>query len=116
MTKAIRSLLVLDAVVCLAGAVGFAQSAGEATYKAKCQMCHGANGTPSAGMAKSMGVKDVSDPDIKKLTADQMAAAVKNGKGKMKPISGLTDAQIKDAVTFYRGLHRLNPQPLPPGL
>jgi len=104
MTKMIRSLLVLAAVVCLAGAVGFAQSAGEATYKAKCQMCHGANGTPSAGMAKSMGVKAVSDPDIKKLTADQMAAAVKNGKGKMKPISGLTDAQIKDAVAFYRSL------------
>ncbi|MGA2085990.1 MAG: cytochrome c [Terracidiphilus sp.] len=104
MTKTIRSLLVLAAVVCLAGAVGFAQSAGEATYKAKCQMCHGANGTPSAGMAKSMGVKAVSDPDIKKLTADQMAAAVKNGKGKMKPISGLTDAQIKDAVAFYRSL------------
>jgi len=104
MTKTIRSLLVLAAVVCLAGAVGFAQSAGEATYKAKCQMCHGANGTPCAGMAKSMGVKAVSDPDIKKLTADQMAAAVKNGKGKMKPISGLTDAQIKDAVAFYRSL------------
>ena len=104
MTKTIRSLLALAAVVCLAGVVGFAQSAGEATYKAKCQMCHGANGTPSAGMAKSMGVKAVSDPDIKKLTADQMAAAVKNGKGKMKPISGLTDAQIKDAVAFYRSL------------
>jgi mono/diheme cytochrome c family protein len=67
-------------------------------------MCHGATGTPSAGMAKAMGIKPVSDPDIKKLTADQMAAAVKNGKGKMKPIAGLTDAQIKDAVAFYRGL------------
>jgi mono/diheme cytochrome c family protein len=104
MTKTIRSLLVLAAVVCLAGAVCFAQSGGEATYKAKCQMCHGATGTPSAGMAKTMGIKPVSDPDIKKLTADQMFAAVKNGKGKMKPATGLTDAQIKDAVAFYRGL------------
>jgi hypothetical protein len=33
-----------------------------------------------------------------------MIAAVKNGKGKMKPISGLTDAQIKDTVAYYRGL------------
>ncbi|MGD0860708.1 MAG: cytochrome c [Terracidiphilus sp.] len=104
MTKTIRSFLVLAIAVSLAGAAGFAQSAGEATYKAKCQMCHGATGTPSAGMAKAMGIKPVSDPDIKKLTADQMAAAVKNGKGKMKPIAGLTDAQIKDAVAFYRGL------------
>jgi len=104
MTKTIRSLLALAAVVSLACAVGFAQSAGEATYKAKCQMCHGAAGTPSAGMAKAMGIKPVSDPDIKKLTPDQMAAAVKNGKGKMKPIAGLTDAQIKDVVAFYRSL------------
>jgi mono/diheme cytochrome c family protein len=33
-----------------------------------------------------------------------MAAAVKNGKGKMKPVAGLTDAQIKDVVAYYRGL------------
>ena len=104
MTKTIRSLMMLAVVVSLAGAVCFAQSGGEATYKAKCQMCHGATGTPSAGMAKTMGIKPVSDPDIKKLTADEMAAAVKNGKGKMKPIAGLTDAQIKDAVAFYRSL------------
>jgi hypothetical protein len=55
-------------------------------------------------MAKAMGIKPVSDPAIKKLTVDQMAAVVKNGKGKMKPISGLTDAQIKEAVEYYRGL------------
>ena len=104
MTKMNRSLLVLAAVACLAGAVSFAQSGGEATYKAKCAMCHGATGTPSAGMAKAMGVKPVSDPDIKKQTAAEMFTAVKNGKGKMKPIAGLTDAQIKDAVAYYRGL------------
>jgi mono/diheme cytochrome c family protein len=104
MTKMIRSLSVLAAAVSLAGAMSFAQSSGEATYKAKCQMCHGAAGTPSAGMAKSMGVKPVSDPEIKKLSATEMIASVKNGKGKMKPITGLTDAQIKDAVTYYKGL------------
>jgi mono/diheme cytochrome c family protein len=104
MTKAIRSVLVLAVAVSLAGAAGFAQSGGEATYKAKCQMCHGATGVPSPGMAKAMGILPVSDPAIRKLTADQMFAAVKNGKGKMKPVAGLTDAQIKDTVAFYRGL------------
>jgi mono/diheme cytochrome c family protein len=104
MTKMIRSQLVLALVVSLAGAVGFAQSAGEATYKAKCQSCHGATGTPSPAMAKMMGIKPASDPEIKKLTVDQMIAAVKSGKGKMKPVAGLTDAQIKDSVTYYRSL------------
>jgi mono/diheme cytochrome c family protein len=104
MTKMIRSQLVLAVVVSLAGAVCFAQSGGEATYKAKCQGCHGTAGVPTPGMAKMMGVKPVSDPSIKALSVAEMSAAVKNGKGKMKPIAGLTDAQIKDAVTYYKGL------------
>lgn len=104
MTKMFRSQLVLAVVVSLAGAVGFAQSTGEATYKAKCQSCHGATGTPSPAMAKMMGIKPASDPEVKKLTADQMMAVVKNGKGKMKPVAGLTDAQIKDSVTYFRSL------------
>jgi mono/diheme cytochrome c family protein len=94
----------LAVVVSLAGALGFAQSSGEASYKAKCAMCHGATGTPSAGMAKAMGIKSVSDPVIKALTAAQEFDVVKNGKGKMKPVSGLTDAQIKEVVAFYRSL------------
>ena len=104
MTGTLRSQLVLAVVVSLASAVASAQSAGQATYKAKCQTCHGATGTPSPGMAKMMGIKPISDPDIQKLTDDQMIAAVKNGKGKMKPVTGLTDAQIKEVVAFYRGL------------
>jgi mono/diheme cytochrome c family protein len=104
MSKTIRSELVLAVVVCLAGAACFAQSGGEATYKAKCAMCHGPTGTPSAGMASAMGIKPASDPAIKALTVDQIIAAIKSGKGKMKPIAGLTDAQIKDAATFYKGL------------
>ena|ERR1035441_7630235 len=104
MTKMIRSQVVLAVAVSLASAVCFAQSGGEATYKAKCQSCHGASGTPSPGMAKAMSIKPVSDPDIAKLSVVQISAAVKDGKGKMKPVAGLTDAQIKDVATYYKGL------------
>lgn len=103
MTKMIRSLLVLTAAVSLAGSVAFADS-GEATYKAKCASCHGSAGTPSPGMAKMLGVKPVSDPSVKSMSVSEMEAVVKNGKGKMKPIAGLTDAQIKDVVTYFRSL------------
>jgi mono/diheme cytochrome c family protein len=103
MTKSIRSQLILTVALFVFSAAGFSQS-GDATYKAKCASCHGPTGTPSAGMAKMMGIKPVSDPAIQALTIDQMSAAVKVGKGKMKPIAGLTDAQIKDVVTYYRGL------------
>ena len=103
MTKRFRTQLVLALMVAVGGTVGFAQATGEAVYKANCQSCHGSAGTPSPGIAKAMGVKPANDPDYKSLTADQEFASVKNGKGKMKPFAGkLTDAQIKDAVTYFR--------------
>jgi len=104
MTKMFRSQVVLAATIAVAGAVGFAQSSGEATYKAKCAMCHGATGTPSPSMAKTMGVKPTSDPESKKLSVDQIVAVVRSGKGKMKPVPGLSDAQAKDASTFFHSL------------
>jgi cytochrome c6 len=102
MRIAIRSLALMAAAFGLAGAVCLADT-GETTYKAKCAMCHGATGTPSAGMAK-MGVKPVSDAEIKKLNADQILAVVKNGKGKMKPVSGLSEADMKAVSAFFHSL------------
>jgi cytochrome c6 len=104
MAKSIRSKLVLASVISIASVASFAQS-GEALYKSNCASCHGATGTPSPGMAKAMNIKPASDPDMKKLTAEEDFDSVKNGKGKMKPFSGkLTDAQIKDVVAYFRSL------------
>ncbi len=102
MTKTMRSMVVLAAAMCMAGSVGFAQSSGEAVYKANCQSCHGSTGTPNSGMAKIMGIKLASEY---KSSEKEQFDAVKNGKGKMKTFAGkLTDAQIKDAVTYFRTL------------
>ena len=101
MTKMIRSMAVLAATVCLTGAMGFAES-GEAIYKANCQSCHGSTGTPSAGIAKMMGVKPAAEY---KTTEKEQIESVKNGKGKMKAFAGkLSDEQIKDVVTYFRTL------------
>jgi mono/diheme cytochrome c family protein len=103
MTNTMRFKGMLAATILLACTASFAQS-GEATYKTKCQSCHGAAGTPSPGMAKLMGIKPASDPEMQKLTADEVAAAVKNGKGKMKPIAGLTDTQVKEVAAYFKTL------------
>jgi mono/diheme cytochrome c family protein len=101
MTKGLRSQVVLAMVVLLGGAVSFADS-GEAVYKANCQSCHGATGTPNAGIAKLMSVKPAAEY---KTTEKEQIESVAKGKGKMKPFAGkLTDAQIKDAVTYFRTL------------
>lgn len=102
MTKMIRSQVVLALMVSLAGAMSFAES-GEAIYKANCQSCHGSTGTPNPGIAKAMGVKTATE--YNKVAEKEQIASVKNGKGKMKAFSGkLSDAQIKDVVTYFRTL------------
>jgi mono/diheme cytochrome c family protein len=80
----------------------FAQGTGADNYKAKCQMCHAADGTASGPAGKAMNV-----PSFKasKLTEAEMIAETKAGKGKMPAFAGkLTDAQIKDVITYVKGL------------
>ena len=102
MSKTIRMQSALAAILLLSGAAGFAQS-GEATYKAKCQSCHGAEGTPNPGIAKAMGVKPASDPSVKSLSEAQMIAVTTDGKGKMPAYKGkLSDAEIKASVDYFR--------------
>ena len=103
MSKTIRMSSALAAIVLLSGAVGFAQSSGESTYKAKCQSCHGAQGVPNPGIAKAMGVKPASDPSVKSMSAADMIAVTTNGKGKMPAYKGkLSDAEIKASVDYFR--------------
>ncbi|HVN93910.1 MAG TPA: cytochrome c [Terracidiphilus sp.] len=103
MRKSFRSQIVLAAAVVLAGSMCFAEDGG-AIYKSKCAMCHGPTGTPSAGMAKAMGIKPVSDPSIQALTVAQIVSTVKNGKGKMKPVAGLSDAQVSAVAAYFKTL------------
>lgn len=103
MSHMVRGVGAALVAVMLAGSMGFAQSSGEALYKAKCQMCHGEKGMADSGAGKSMKVKPATDPDVKKMNEAQMIEAVKNGMGKMQPYKDkLGDAQIKDAVGYFR--------------
>ncbi len=102
MSKTIRNYAALAVMVVMTGVMGFAQ-AGQATYKAKCQSCHGADGNPNPGIAKMMGVKPASDPAVKADSEEQMIAITTNGKAKMPAFKGkLSDQEIKDSVAYFR--------------
>jgi mono/diheme cytochrome c family protein len=85
----------------------FAQSSGADTYKAKCTMCHGADGTGSTPAGKAMKALPFSSPELVKASDADLIAATKNGKGKMPAYSGkLTDGQIKDVIAYIRTLQK----------
>ena len=98
----IRTAISTIAIVA-AASMAMAQAPGADVYKTKCQSCHGATGAPSPAMAKAMGVKPISE--VKSTPEAKMIAVTTNGAGKMPGFKGkLTDAQIKDSVSYIRSL------------
>jgi mono/diheme cytochrome c family protein len=81
-----------------------AQQTGEATYKAKCAMCHGPDGKGST-MGVKMGAHDFTSADVQKQSDAQLTAIITNGKGKMPAYSGkLKDSDIAGLVAYIRTL------------
>ena len=96
--------------ICLTASIvtpAIAQDSGADTYKAKCLMCHGADGLGATPAGKSLKVVSFKDPAAVKATDSDLAAIVKNGKNKMPAYAGkLTDAQIKSVVAYVRTLQK----------
>jgi cytochrome c6 len=78
-----------------------AESAAD-TYKSKCAMCHGADGSKSM-----MGAKPLNGAEVQGMSDADLTAAITDGKGKMPAYKGkLTDPQIKDLVGYIRTLKK----------
>ncbi|MGB7136333.1 MAG: cytochrome c, partial [Acidobacteriaceae bacterium] len=101
-TLAVLGLLSLSLAI---PAIG--QQTGEATYKAKCAMCHGPDGTGNTPVGKSMKLRSLKSPEDIKATDADLFKQTKSGVGKMQGYAGkLTDAQIQDVVTYIRTLQK----------
>src|SRR5258706_465997 len=96
--------LVITAICLLPGMVFAAGDAakGKDIFLAKCKTCHGADGTPPAGMAKAMGIKPMKD--VQGKTDAEMKKAVTEGIGKMKPVAGVAGADLDNVIAFVRTL------------
>jgi mono/diheme cytochrome c family protein len=71
-----------------------------ATFKAKCAMCHGAD-----GKGGKMGTRDFASPEVKAETDAQLTDIISKGKGKMPAYTGkLSDADITGMVAYVRSL------------
>ena len=78
---------------------------GPGDFKAKCAMCHGADGSGNTATGKALKVRDLASPEVQSQTDAQFTDIVTNGKNKMPAYKGkLTDDQIKGLVAYVRGL------------
>lgn len=77
-----------------------AAQSGADTFKAKCAMCHGADGSKT-----TMGSKPLNGAEVQKMSDADLTGIIENGKGKMPAYKGkLTDAQVKDVVGYIKTL------------
>jgi len=95
--------LLVVGVVALCSPSASAQDAA-ATFKAKCAMCHGADGKGSP-IGLKMGAHDFTSADVQKQTDAQLTDVITKGKNKMPAYDGkLKDTEIKDLVGYIRSL------------
>ena len=81
-------------------------AASSATFRTKCAMCHGPDGSGSE-VGKSMNVPDLRSPVVQKLPDAQLAQVIANGKGGMPPFkNSLSEDQIHSLVSYIRTLHQ----------
>ena len=73
-------------------------AAAEATFKAKCAACHGAD----AKGKPAMKTRDWSSPDVQKMSDADLTAVITNGKSPMPAYKTLTADQVKDLVAYVR--------------
>jgi mono/diheme cytochrome c family protein len=72
---------------------------GSATYKARCAMCHGADGSKIAAHdLQGAAVQGMSDADL--------GAIITGGKGKMPASKSLKPDQVTALVTYVRTLKK----------
>ena len=79
-----------------------ADNTAEATYKAKCAMCHGPDGKGETATGKAMKAGDFASEAVQKMSDADLADTISKGKGKMPAYKTLTPDQVKDLVAYVR--------------
>lgn len=106
MMKYITHTAAIGLVILISTLTSFAQS-GADTYKAKCQMCHGADGLGDTPAGKAMKTRPLNAPDVLKESDSDLVSVIKKGKNKMPAFAGkLTDPQIQDVLAYIHTLQK----------
>lgn len=104
MKRVIKVAIAISAFALLFSTWSPAESGGE-TFKAKCAMCHGADGKGDTAMGKNLKLRDLGSADVQGQSDADLVNTITNGKGRMPKYDGkLTKDQINDVVKYIRTL------------
>jgi mono/diheme cytochrome c family protein len=80
-----------------------ADNPGETTFKAKCVLCHGADGSGNTPLGKQLQAADLHSPDVQKRTNAELHKIVHDGQTNMPAFADqLSDAEITQVIKYVR--------------
>ena len=80
-----------------------AQEGGAATFKSKCVLCHGADGTGNTPLGKQLQAANLGSKEVQKKSNAELHKFIHDGKTNMPPFGDqLTDEQIDQVVKYVR--------------
>ena len=102
---AIVTVCLLGAGALLAAEEGDAQ-AGKPVYAKKCATCHGKKGEGNQKIAKMLKVelRHLGAKEVQAKSDEQLRKEALEGVGKMKPVKGLSEADVKNVLAYLRTL------------
>lgn len=82
-------------------------AAGNDLYKAKCAVCHGADGSGDTPMGKKFKIRDLGSADVQKQSDEELQNIIAKGKPPMPRFEKTLDAaQIQQLVAYIRSLKK----------
>lgn len=98
----VLSAFLLITVSNLAWAEG---SPGAAIFKAKCVLCHGADGTGNTPLGKQLQAADLRSKDVQKKPDAELRKVIHDGQTNMPPFGDqLSDEEITQVLKYVRTL------------
>ncbi len=76
---------------------------GEDLFKAKCTLCHGADGKGQTPAGKGLHARDFGSADVQKQSDTDLTYIVVQGKNKMPKFSGPSSEQVASVVKYIGG-------------
>ncbi len=75
------------------------------TYKAKCDLCHGADGSGDTGPGKAFHAKDLRSDEVRNQSDAALSEVVTKGKGKMPAFGAkIKPTDIQKLIAYIRSL------------
>jgi mono/diheme cytochrome c family protein len=106
MKKAVVAALFLTLIISAGAFAAGDATAGKDVYAKRCQACHAADGNGNAALAKAMNatIPPLPSKEVQAQSDGDLGKVITAGKGKMKPVAGLSAADVTNVVAYIRSL------------